>query len=182
MLSVENARRIVLANADELARLDLLTGLLAILMVAEHVEEPYFHGLITRTIAGMRGVSDSAARAYKRRYSKTMVRELEARNPVLQSIFKELEQASPRPFVVSSGSSEYRDRKRLLREARQLTAEFASDCRVQGLKRSGAQAATGERKALSLEDGLWERLASEPERDLERFLHDYQPKPGSLLS
>jgi DinB family protein len=48
MLSVENARKIVLANVDELARLDLLTGLLAILMVAERVEEPYFGGLITR--------------------------------------------------------------------------------------------------------------------------------------
>jgi hypothetical protein len=182
MLSVENARRIVDANVDQLGRLDLLTGLLAVLMVAGHVEEPYFEGLVTRTIAGMRGISETAARAYKRRYSKTMARELEARNPVLQSMFKELEQESPRPVVVSSGSHDYGERKRLLHEARQLTTEFANDCRAQGLTRSAELAARGERKLLSEEDGLRERLSSTPERDLERFLDDYQPMPGSLPS
>jgi hypothetical protein len=182
MLSVENACRIVSANVEQLGRLDLLTGLLAYLSEAEHVEEPYFEGLLTRTIAGMRGVSETAARAYKRKFHRTMDRELFGRNPLIQSIFRELEQESPRPFVASTGSSEYRERKRLLREARQITAEFANDCRAQGLTRSAEQAARGERKALSAEDGLWERLASEPEQDRERFLADYQPKPGPLPS
>jgi hypothetical protein len=63
---VSNARRVVMANADELERLDLLTGLLAYLAVAEHVTEPHFEGMVTTAIAKMQGTSPSTARAYKK--------------------------------------------------------------------------------------------------------------------
>jgi hypothetical protein len=161
MLSVENARRIVLANVDELARLDLLTGLLAYLSVAERVVEPYFKGLVTRKIASMRGVSETAARAYKERFHRAMDRELRVRNPLIQSIFKEIKQESPRPSVTSGGSRDYRERKQLLHEARQLRAEFANDCRAEGLKRSAAQAAKDEGELSSEEGRLWERFGIE---------------------
>jgi len=105
MLSVENAGRIVEANAEALGKLDLLTGLRAYFCQAEHATDAHFEGRVTRAIAHMRGdISESAACAYKRRWAETMKREVEARNPVLQDIFKELQQESPRPFVVPAGS------------------------------------------------------------------------------
>lgn len=100
LCGAEQARRIVLANADELGTLDLFSGLMACLSVADHVTEPHFAGLVTRTIAGLRGVSVRSARAYKHAFRQRVAQELRAGNRVVASIFRELDQESPRPFAV----------------------------------------------------------------------------------
>ncbi|MGB8064320.1 MAG: hypothetical protein WCF26_20700 [Candidatus Sulfotelmatobacter sp.] len=126
--AVNDARRVVMANAGSLEELDLLTGLLAYLSVAEHVTEPHFEGRVTKAIMDMLGVKERGAQDYKRKYHETVGRELEARNPALQAISKEL---TPKPlsFVVSTDSDEEgEDNRRLLWESRQLMAEYATDC------------------------------------------------------
>jgi hypothetical protein len=144
--AVDDARRVVMANADELEKLDLLTGLLAYLAVAEHVTEPHFEGRVTRAIADMCGGSGTAARVYKRKYHETIEREIDARNPALHSIIRELTH-EPMTFA-SSISAEGADNRRLLRESRQLLAEYANDCRDQGLVKA-ATGAVVEAKRLS---------------------------------
>jgi hypothetical protein len=149
---VSNACRVVMANADELEELDLLTGLLAYLAVAEHVTEPHFEGLVTRAIAEMKGASETAARAYKVKYRDTVGQALEDRNPVLQAIVNELTRG-PMSFVVSTASAENDDNRRLLRESRQLMAEYANDCRVHGLRMAAGDAVREERR-LAVEEDL----------------------------
>jgi hypothetical protein len=152
--AVDNARRVVMANADELEELDLLTGLLAYLAVAEHVTEPHFEGRVTRAIAEMKGVSETAARAYKVKYHDA-VRALEERNPLLQAIIDELTH-EPLSFAFApSISTEGADNRRLLRESRQLEAEYANDCRDQGLVKA-ATGAVAEAKRLSKAEQLSE--------------------------
>jgi hypothetical protein len=152
---VNNARLVVMANADELERLGLLTGLLAYLGEAEHVMEPHFQGRVTRAIMELRGVSESAAGNYKREFSQTIKRELEARNPLLHSIINELTH-EPLSFVVSTASAENEDNRRLLRESRQVMAAYKNDCRLQGLGKSAGEAGIEQR-----------RLRGEEERALE---------------
>ncbi len=159
LLGVGNARRIVLANVDEFSRLDLLSGLVAYLDTAEHIMEPHFEGRVTRAIARMRGISSSAARAYKRKYGEAMERELRARNPVLQSIAKELIHEPTRPFVVSTGSAE--ENMRLIREARQLFAEYANDCRAQGLRKSALDVEKEYRRLSWQQELMRRRLCQE---------------------
>ena len=149
MAGVENARNVIKANENELERLDLSTGLLAYLSVAEYVTEPHFEGRVTRAIAEMKGVSESAARAYKRQYHETIERQIAARNPALQAVINELTQ-QPMSFVAPE-SAENEDNRRLLRESRQLMAGYANDCRDQGLSKS-ANDAGGEEKRLRREE------------------------------
>ena len=149
MAGVENARNVIKANENELERLDLRIGLLAYLSVAEHVTEPHFEGRVTRAIAEMKGVSESAARAYKRQYHEMIERQIAVRNPALQAVINELTQ-QPMSFV-APGSAENDDNRRLLRESRQLMARYANDCRDQGLSKSAIDAG-GEEKRLRREE------------------------------
>jgi hypothetical protein len=158
-------RRVVMANADELERLDLLTGFLAYLAVAEHVTEPHFEGMVTTAIAKMQGTSPSTALAYKRRYDQAIKREIDPRNPLLHSITNELTHG-PMSFVVSIASAESGDNRRLLRESRQLMAEYARDCRVHGLRMSAGDAVR-EEKWLSEEEREEERRSGEEELALQ---------------
>jgi hypothetical protein len=90
---VMNVFRAVVANAAELERLDLVDGLRAMLGNAEHLERVSarrFDALVTQSIARRRGVSETSARAYKRRFHVTMERELAAGNPAVRAIFLEL--------------------------------------------------------------------------------------------
>jgi hypothetical protein len=155
---VNNARRVAMANSDELKKLELLTGLLAYLAVAEHVTVPHFEGLVTRTIMEMRGVSESAAHSYKRKFNETIKRELDQRSSLLHSIISELTH-EPMLFVISTASAESGDNRRLLMESRKLMAEYANDCRVQELVKSAREAMI-EKKRLAVEE---QRLAEQAE-------------------
>jgi hypothetical protein len=148
---IYNAHRVVLANAAALRELDLLTGMLAYLSVAEHITEPHFEGRVTRAIAKMLGVSEKAARNYKQRYRKTVERELGARNTLLHSIIRELDDEHGAIIVEESHAPERKGNLQLLHESRQLMAEFTSDCRGEGLWESADDAATEEWR-LAAED------------------------------
>ena len=78
---VADAMQIVEANARELARLDLLTGLRAYLVHAGHVSDRrHYDGLVTQTVADLRGVSLQAARAYKKKFRKAILQGMRAGN------------------------------------------------------------------------------------------------------
>lgn len=129
-LAVNEARRVVMANAGPLGELDLLTGLLACLSVAEHVTEPHFDKRVTQAIMDALGVKERAAQKHKQRYYEIIGRELAAGNPVLLAIIAELT-AAPPTFIGSTESDEEtkegEDNRRLRRESRQLMAEFARE-------------------------------------------------------
>ena len=74
-----------------------------------------------------------------------MERELAARNPTLRAIINELSH-EPLTFVVPATSDENSDSQRLLRESQQLMAQYASDCRAQGLVNAAAGAVTEGRR------------------------------------
>jgi hypothetical protein len=119
LADVENASRVVEANAGELERLGLLVGLRAYLSVAEHVIEPRFEGRATRAMADLLADTERAASDYKHEFHRTMDREMRARNPLIQAIIKEL--TEDRPWLVEAAESdEELDNQRLLREAREL--------------------------------------------------------------
>jgi|SRR5579872_7145178 hypothetical protein len=88
-----NVVRAVVANEEELVRLDLLDALLAILGNADKLElmpARQFDGVVTQDIARLRRVSLTSARAYKRRFYESMARELGAGNPAVRAVFLEL--------------------------------------------------------------------------------------------
>ena len=78
---------------------------------------------------------------------------------MLQAIVNELTHG-PMSFVVSTGTAENDDNRRLLRESRQLMAEYANDCRVHGLRMSAGDAVR-EEKRLSEEEREEERRTEE---------------------
>lgn len=82
----------VMANREELRRLDLLDGMQATLANAGREDESYtrFHARVVETVAAMRGVSLQAARAYLRRFRRTIEREMKMGNPALRAIYLEL--------------------------------------------------------------------------------------------
>jgi hypothetical protein len=90
MQCVRGAFHAAMANADELRRLDVLDGIRAVLGNAEHLEDRYFNGYVTRTIARLRQVSERAARAYKREFHEVIVREMRSGNPAVRAVFLEL--------------------------------------------------------------------------------------------
>ena len=94
---------------------------------------------------------------YKQRYHETVERELATRNPMLLAILNELT-TRPLTFIVPAVSDENSDKQRLLRESRQLMAQYANDCRAQGLVNAAAGAVT-ERRRVGKEE---ERLRDEP--------------------
>ena len=55
---MNEAKRIVMVNAGALEELDILTGLLACLSVAEHVTEPHFDKRVTQAIMDALGVKE----------------------------------------------------------------------------------------------------------------------------
>jgi hypothetical protein len=90
---VGNIFHAVAANTAELVRLDVLDGLIATLDNAEsleHVTARSYAQLITETIARVRGISPTSARAYKRKFHATMARELAAGNRAVRAVFLEL--------------------------------------------------------------------------------------------
>jgi hypothetical protein len=103
---VKDVLRAVVANTEELGRLDLIDGLLSILGNAEHLERAsakQYAGIITRSLARRRGVSPTSARAYKRRFYATMVRELAAGNPAVRAVFLELPPSPPAEYTWGVG-------------------------------------------------------------------------------
>lgn len=99
---VTDVLRAVVANREELERLDLIDGLLSILGNAEHLERAsaqQYAGLVTRSLARRRGVSATSARAYKRKFRETMARELFAGSPAVRAIFLELPPPPPPAYV-----------------------------------------------------------------------------------
>ena len=90
MQCARGAFRAAMANADELRRVDVLDGIRAVLANAEHLEDRYFNGYVTRTIARLRQVSERAARAYKRQFHEVIVREMRSGNPAVRAVFLEL--------------------------------------------------------------------------------------------
>jgi len=67
-------------------------------------------------------------------------------DPLLLGIVRELTH-EPMSFVVWSASDEADDNRKLLRESRQLMAEYVNDCRTQGLQRSASNG-MGEKQRL----------------------------------
>jgi hypothetical protein len=99
---VTDVLRAVVANREELERLDLIDGLLSILGNAEHLERAsaqQYAGLVTRSLARRRGVSATSARAYKRKFRETMAQELLAGNSAVRAIFLELPPPPPPAYV-----------------------------------------------------------------------------------
>lgn len=95
---VSNAFRAVMANSEELARLDVLDGLRAILANAEHLEDssPKFRSRVVRSIAKRRGITERAARSYLRKFDRTIASQMKASNPALRAVQLEL---SPEPPI-----------------------------------------------------------------------------------
>jgi hypothetical protein len=138
--AIQGARRIVMANEEELSRLDLFTGWMAYLLNAEiyvdsNIDSHGFEGAVTRTIASLRGVSLRSASAYKRRFVQAVRRELWAGNRVVRAIVAELSFVPSKPFM-SQGSNEAASNRGLLNEAREIMAGCASEYRQQGLVQS----------------------------------------------
>ena len=138
--AIEAARRIVMANEVELNRLDLFTGWLAYLLSAEVFVEGSIgprqcEGIVTRTIASLRGVSLRSAVAYKRRFREGVARELLAGNRVILAIVRELTPVLSSPFL-SGGSKEAASNRDLWNEARAIMAGCAAEYRQQGLVQS----------------------------------------------
>jgi len=95
---LSNLLRIVMVNREELARLDLLDGLRAILANADHLETfslRRFNARVVQSIASMRHISPEAARTYRRKFFETVARELSARNPAVRAVFLELRTDPP---------------------------------------------------------------------------------------
>jgi hypothetical protein len=123
--AINYAKRVVRANTGPLEELDLLTGLLAYLSVTDYLTEPHFEGKVTEEIMDMLGVRERAALEYKRKFREKVGRELEARNPVLLAIIREL--ATEPPIFVAATDAETEDNRRLLRESRQPMAEYTRE-------------------------------------------------------
>jgi hypothetical protein len=111
---VTDVLRAVVANREELERLDLVDGLLSILANAEHLERAsarQYAGLVTRSLARRRGVSEASARAYKRKFRETMARELFAGTPAVRAIFLELPPPPPPAYVYDTVPLDSEDKK-----------------------------------------------------------------------
>jgi hypothetical protein len=109
---LSNVLRIVMANREELVRLDLLDGLRAILANADHLETfslRRFNARVVQSIASMRHVSPEAARTYRRKFFETIARELSTGNPAVRAVFLEL-RTEPPAYTYSGASRPDADR------------------------------------------------------------------------
>jgi hypothetical protein len=98
--AVSSAFRAIVANGQELMRLDLLDGLRAVLANAEHLEHESsadFHARVVRSVASLRNISLQAGRDYLRKFRATVEQAMKAGSPALRAIYLELETQPPSP-------------------------------------------------------------------------------------